>query len=407
MIFGAAMANLEEGPVILDLRTICVVSGISCIVLAFVQPVGFSAGGAERWPVRWSLSNVAIGLGLLGSSLQGLAPNFVSIVLANSVTLAGYLLLLAAVRAFAGRGVSWRAGAFLVAVTAALNQFAWDDLADYPYRIAFFSVQAACYDAAIIWEGIRLARREHLASAWLLVGLFVLTALMFISRAILALSGGLGGPVMFSTADASPHPWLGAVGSVILSLRGIILLQMATERSRNLLLAQAQHDPLTGAMNRSGLERSVAQLASRRPRSSARISLLLIDIDHFKLLNDTHGHAAGDAVLCHFASVAKSQLRSCDVLARQGGDEFIAVLPDVSLDDAVRIAERISGAFNASLRDLAQLQTQPTLSIGVASGDVRANRFDAIWQMADEALYRSKREGRNRVEAMAPGVLAT
>jgi diguanylate cyclase (GGDEF)-like protein len=404
MIVKVAIVDLEEGRVILDMRTMYVVSAMSCIVLGCVQPMGFSAARAERWPAWWGLSNVFVGLGMLGTALQGVAPNFVSIVLADSVTLAGYLLLLAAVRAFAGRRVSWRAGAFVLAVTTALIQFAWDDLADYPDRIAFLSVLAIGCDVAIIWEGVRLARCERLASAWILVGLFVLTAMMSASRVVLALAGDLGGHVLFS-ADAGPHQWLAVVAGVIINLRGIALLQMATERSGNLLLALAQRDPLTGALNRSGLEESVAQLASRGAPSSTRISLLLIDIDHFKLLNDTHGHAAGDAVLRHFTSAAKSQLRNHDVLARQGGDEFVAVLPDASLDDAARVAERIRQAFDASLQGMAEMQTRPTLSIGVAGGNVGAERFDAMLQMADEALYRAKRHGRNRIETIMPEAL--
>jgi diguanylate cyclase (GGDEF)-like protein len=382
-----------------------IVGAMSCIVLGCVQPMGFAAARAERWPAWWGLSNVFVGLGMLATAFQGVAPDVVSIVLANSVTLAGYLLLTATVLAFSGRRIPWRAGAFILVAATALMAYAWPDLRDYPERIAFLSALGAACDATIVREGFRLARRERLASAWILVGLFVLTALMFLSRVVLGLAGELGGRELFSADASSAHRWLAVAASVILNLRGITVLQMAAERNRNLLLALAQHDPLTGALNRGGLEWSVAQLAPRGTASPARISLLLIDIDHFKLLNDTLGHAAGDAMLRHFASVAKSQLRSRDVLARQGGDEFIALLPDTSLEDAVRVAERIRQAFDVRLEGAAALQTRPTLSIGVASGDIVAERFDAILQMADQALYRSKRQGRNRVQTAAPEAL--
>jgi diguanylate cyclase (GGDEF)-like protein len=171
------------------------------------------------------------------------------------------------------------------------------------------------------------------------------------------------------------------------------MVLMAAERSRNQLTELAHHDPLTGALNRGGLAQHLPALGSQP------VSLLIIDIDHFKQLNDRHGHAAGDDMLRLFASVSRGIMRSDDLLARQGGDEFLAVLRNVSCEDAVAIAERIRLAFAAAVMQQPDLAIFPTLSIGVAARGERGGDFERLMQKADEALYRSKREGRNRVEA--------
>jgi diguanylate cyclase (GGDEF)-like protein len=184
-----------------------------------------------------------------------------------------------------------------------------------------------------------------------------------------------------------------AVSAVaFIMLRSMAMVLMAAERSRNQLTELAHHDPLTGALNRGGLAQHLPALGSQP------VSLLIIDIDHFKQLNDRHGHAAGDDMLRLFASVSRGIMRSNDLLARQGGDEFLAVLKNVSREDAVAIAERIRLAFAAAVMQRPDLVVFPTLSIGVAARSESGGDFERLVQKADEALYRSKREGRNRVE---------
>jgi diguanylate cyclase (GGDEF)-like protein len=115
-------------------------------------------------------------------------------------------------------------------------------------------------------------------------------------------------------------------------------------------------------------------------------------------LNDQHGHAAGDEVLRLFSKVSKGIMRPCDLLARQGGDEFLAVLRNVDREEAVEIANRIRLSFVAAVMQMPDLATFPTLSIGVSTRTEEGGDFERLVQKADEALYRSKREGRNRVE---------
>lgn len=381
--------------VLLDLRTIYLAGALTCVILGFVQLSAYATGRFERWPLWWGLSNILIGLGLIGVGLRGSIPDIISIPLANTVSWTGYLLILFGVRSFAGRPA--RPLLYLLAIAAAaVPLFLWNEPEGFAKRVVLIAVLVMVCDVLLVREGLLLWRREQLVSGAILAALFAPTVVLFAIRGYLAATGRLG-TEMFPTDTTSQ--WLTATGTAFLLLRGSALLLLAAERSRNRLVTIAQHDPLTGAMNRSGLERAMTQIAEDAGRRPGRLTLLLIDIDHFKSLNDTHGHAAGDRILQLFAEAARSELRASDVLARHGGDEFVALLPHMSAKDAVPVANRIRAAFARALFDWdgAPLR-QPTLSIGVAEGDAASDELETLLQHADEALYRSKRLGRDRVQ---------
>ncbi|HEV7259115.1 MAG TPA: GGDEF domain-containing protein [Bosea sp. (in: a-proteobacteria)] len=381
---------------ILDLRTIYVVGATTCIILGCIQLFALLTARFERWPLLWGLSSLLLGCGMVLIALRGLVPDFVSIEIANMATWSGYLLLLASVRSFAGMPA--RTMLYLGAIAGAgVLLFLWNEPEGFARRVMLMSVLCSTCDVLIVREGLRLVRRERLRSAWLLVGLFAPTVVLFLLRGWLALTGQLGSD-LFSEKHA-PLAWLAIVATAFIIMRSNALMLLATERSRNQLVFLAQHDPLTGAMNRSGLENAISQFSSAGSNRPRRLALLLIDIDHFKSLNDTRGHAAGDGILRLFADTARRELRREDILARHGGDEFTVLLPDLGLPEAMRVAERLRLAFSAAAADLASGGKAPTLSIGVTEGNVASQTFEGLLRDADEALYRSKRMGRDRVQS--------
>lgn len=179
-------------------------------------------------------------------------------------------------------------------------------------------------------------------------------------------------------------------------------LQDDLKRSNELLLELSNTDHLTGMYNRRYLMESLDKEVQRTVRKGGNLSLIILDIDHFKQVNDTYGHLQGDIVLQKVAVQLQRELRSYDTAARYGGEEFISLLPDATLNEAAFVAERIRTAiqaltFRGPLSDL-----HITVSLGVAIFDSRrCSSVDDFIKLADEALYRAKTGGRNRVECAA------
>ena len=167
------------------------------------------------------------------------------------------------------------------------------------------------------------------------------------------------------------------------------------------LEVQATHDPLTGLLNRRALEARMLEEVNRVNRYGTPLSVLMLDIDFFKKINDSFGHAAGDHVLSALARFLLSTLRNTDVVARYGGEEFVALLPMTRQADAMPLAERLCQRIAEHTIDLGHGKTvRVTVSIGVAAIEATGNAcWDALIDTADQAMYRAKQGGRNRVVA--------
>lgn len=168
-------------------------------------------------------------------------------------------------------------------------------------------------------------------------------------------------------------------------------LRAANERLEKLALT----DPLTGLFNRRYLDQLLALEVTRQRRHKRPFSLLIIDVDHFKRYNDKHGHPRGDEVLRQMAGILTSNLRSSDIVARIGGEEFVAVLLDVELPVAMVAASKLRAAVEAHPFPLERV----TVSLGLASWPKNGETADEVIEAADKALYASKAAGRNRVTA--------
>ncbi|MEN9537809.1 MAG: hypothetical protein RLZZ126_44 [Pseudomonadota bacterium] len=158
----------------------------------------------------------------------------------------------------------------------------------------------------------------------------------------------------------------------------------------------ARHDALTGALNRKGMDESVHREVSKMRRARTPLSVVMLDIDHFKNLNDSLGHSVGDAALRHLAVLAREALRPMDTVARYGGEEFLLLLPDTLLERGIEAIQRLRGVL--ADRPFVH-EGQPvvfTFSAGVAQV-MPSEEVDAAIRRADQALYQAKHAGRNRV----------
>lgn len=160
--------------------------------------------------------------------------------------------------------------------------------------------------------------------------------------------------------------------------------------------AIADRDVLTGALSRKGFEAAVQRLSARTVSQGVPLSLLIIDLDHFKAINDALGHAGGDAVLREFVRSAHRQLRRGDVLGRMGGEEFAVLLPEAGVDDALCFAERLRRSVTMQPVDTGSGPCRYSFSGGIAAWQA-GNTFDLLNIRADAALYEAKHSGRNRI----------
>lgn len=187
------------------------------------------------------------------------------------------------------------------------------------------------------------------------------------------------------------------INLVVLTL--IIFRDRMKERQKfeNTLLKMANTDELTGLYNRRRFEELLQWEFGKIERHQRKSCILLFDIDHFKKVNDTYGHQAGDNVLVTVAQKCKGELRKSDILCRYGGEEFIALLPDTNLESALKVAEKLRWAIESTSFSTPEGAIRITISIGVVSfGDTDKLSFDKVIKYADDSLYFAKRNGRNQ-----------
>ena len=187
-----------------------------------------------------------------------------------------------------------------------------------------------------------------------------------------------------------------ALGLFVILLSAVLVVAARKFRQARHLQNLASTDELTGLANRRALLSFAADAVARAHRDEAALAVLMIDIDHFKRVNDRHGHAVGDQVLRHASRVLAAGLRERDRLGRVGGEEFVAVLPGATLAQARQVAERMRSAIDAARLIGPTGEVRFTVSIGVAGARI-AETADALLERADAALYLPKDRGRNTV----------
>ncbi len=214
-----------------------------------------------------------------------------------------------------------------------------------------------------------------------------------------------------ATGLVSGEPGLGIAGLtqgltflvliLMLVLSGAVVLLIAKEDADRELREMAVKDPLTGLSNRRAFIHQASRVLAYHWRYGLDASMLFIDIDHFKAINDQFGHAAGDAVIVHLAGVLRQSIREFDLHCRYGGEEFVLLLPNSSEEEALAVAGRIREGV--AHREDGVLPAAYTVSVGVASRlEDPADPLEDLLRRSDAALYRAKQAGRDRVEVHAP-----
>lgn len=253
-------------------------------------------------------------------------------------------------------------------------------------------------------DGTTILLIVAIAVLTLLVGHFLINAGVFalalIAMLIIGQQGpdGLPNPAGFSYAFGSGFLFVLALGSGIQRLRRrMYLSQLELQRANEQLQELATRDHLTNCLNRRYFYQAASAELQRARRYAAPLSVLLLDLDDFKGVNDRHGHACGDTVLCQLVTVIQDRLRSSDLLARLGGEEFAVLLPETEPEAARLLAERLRLAIAEHGFEHDGQRIPLTASWGVASARAADEDIDSLLDRADQALYAAKDSGRNRV----------
>jgi diguanylate cyclase (GGDEF)-like protein len=195
------------------------------------------------------------------------------------------------------------------------------------------------------------------------------------------------------------------LGARIRSGQRVLALQETLLRAQATLRHQATHDDLTGVLNRATIFEHLDMELRRCRRTGNPVSIAIVDVDHFKRINDMHGHVVGDAALREVVQIMQSVLRDGECLGRYGGEEFLLVLPECDEAGASVVAERARSGVTASAVRSGAHQLPLTISVGVACTARSGTDLQGLILAADEALYRAKAAGRDRVTSWAPACL--
>jgi diguanylate cyclase (GGDEF)-like protein len=379
---------------LLDPRTLLfsLILANSLMVLSLF--VAASVKGRDQGLNKWAIAVLLETFTWLLVAVRGVIPEALSIVAANLCMAASYAFFLIAIHEFQGRGFAhWKLFVPLLAVLLMSGLLIDDISGRFIWGGAIYTFQVALILRAL-WSDTEMRKGR----AWrLLFGGALMILLVLGMRAVAALSG---------MADfAQPQnqialhwvqviTFIAVMTTALLGSVGFVL--MIKERTDREVMHLAMTDSLTGAPNRRALIEQAELVLAQRSRRP--MSLLMIDIDHFKRINDTHGHPLGDEVLRQTVALMVQRLRAGDVLGRYGGEEFCVIAPDTDPAGAQILAESLRGILaDTPLRTEAG-EISVTVSIGVACVASEGKR-ELKWLLAeaDAALYQAKQTGRNRV----------
>lgn len=387
MTLAALLSGLDTATLFVVTLFIMTLGGL---MLLFAGLQNRSTTALAWWGCAYLIMTPATAL----FAMRGVVPDFWSIDIANALFCFGYGVLWSGTRVFEGRAPNllWAAaGAVVWLVACRFDAF----LASMWARIVLGSLLLCVYSSLVTFELWR-GRGDGLMSRWPTMAILGFHASLFAMR------------ILF--ADALPFPF-GTLArtheaEVIFAFHflfysfgvAFLLLALAKERVEHKYRLASLTDPLTGVLNRRGFAERAERLIARCKVSNTPLTLLVCDLDQFKSVNDRFGHLVGDELLTAFAGSLTRSLRPLDLVGRFGGEEFVALLPDVPPEAIREVAERVRTSFETVGHTVQGREVRATVSIGTASAALAGYSFSALYAVADEALYRAKQAGRNRTE---------
>ncbi|WP_298212860.1 GGDEF domain-containing protein [Acidovorax sp.] len=393
-----------------DVPTMLAMIIVSSLMMAVSMAV-VGWGRQRDGLARWAMALLLNAIGHLLIMLRGVVPDVLSIVVGNVLLSCVFVGMIAAIHQFQGRSVRWP---LLLAPPVLVLGFVVMFIDNFAARV---SVVALVIGLQAVWTLATALESRHATAGrgqWLLVAGLGLEAVVLSIRALLALGGSAIASGILQASPLQTLTFFATFSVVLISSMGFVF--MARDRADESNRIMAAVDSLTGVANRRSLIAALDRDVSRAVRMRESIALMMVDIDHFKRVNDRYGHPVGDQVLCSVVNVLRARVRAQDLVGRYGGEEFMVVLPDTTLQGAEQLARTLCRAVAESpcrvgavegVEAGAQTRAESdgdtsiavTVSIGVFGGRLESgDSWDMLIAAADRALYEAKENGRNRVE---------
>lgn len=383
---------------LLDVRTLAFVSSVGGFLMAAAMYGIYLAGMRERCLLDWTWSGLATGGGfLIGHLLQTIPipiPVWTIAALANALIALGHGMLLVGIQRYLGMRC-WTGVVLAVTAAMLISSFAFPELRDsLRLRVIFHSGWYALVDTYAAILLMRTAQSQIMRFRWIVaVVLIAYAAFLWIRIGYAVVS-----PALTTSFTQDPFQAATFLLAMVFGFAIAIALALMMFREKQLeLLHLARTDPLTGVLNRLSMDDAVARSVGAARRDESALGVVILDIDHFKEINDQYGHQAGDRVLKEVAGRIREVIRDNDQAFRYGGEEFMILLPGMGTKTLENVADRL---LKTIARGAVDVDGQ-SISIGASIGGTEFYFADESWEdclkRADDAMYRAKREGRNRI----------
>ena len=386
----------------LDVRTVFLVLVLMGIMQAVLMLYVHYLHANLPFVLDWSQGYILFAIGLVVMLMGGAGPSIYILILSSVMRSSGHMFICIGIAKLCGRTPkrSMINVAFLFLLSMhAIGLWIGESLL---YVAMVFTFLASIFSAYAIYSCITAPRDEFRKSVLLVAGLMCIYVVCLLLRAGIIYVEKVQEAIVLSKELG----WVLLCTAVVMGSHFTMLILVTSHRLQIELQRQVVRDPLTNVFNRRGLLSHIDRDWARACRHGSPISMLMIDADYFKKINDVFGHAAGDAVLVAIAQQIQGVLRQEDVLARYGGEEFVVMLPDTCLRDALDVAERIRLEVANLVHPSLDAQHTVTVSIGVSERLVTQKHSEQLLECADRALFLAKQTGRNRICGSQAGVVS-
>lgn len=358
---------------------------MSMVVYAIKRNSLVNVEGATNWVMFPLLSFIAS----LLYAVQATVHHLVSMALPNLLVVTAVWLQVIGTHQFFGKEV--KKLYLYISLTLSLVFFLYTSGKPDFYKERVMYMSATVFMVFMLQFGVLWKNRKTSVAARLMLLTLSLFNAVILIRFVTAWAQEIKGSIYDFSLVQALYLGMFSFSLVLLSISSILFL---SERNRGELERLLDQDPLTGAKSRRSILQMLKYEVERARRTPVTISIMMIDLDHFKEINDKHGHVVGDEVLRQFVQVVMSSIRRPSEIGRYGGEEFLVVLPDTDAEHARQIAERIRNAVSSTLTMIPKC----TISVGIEElSKSGAQSVDQFIAKADAAMYEAKRTGRDRV----------